>query len=119
MDQIKIDSLIAEKIMKWKVYNYENTGTCEAEDEEGNIVIIGKEFSPLSSIQDAWKVVSILSVDYGVKVYEDLGAPCECSLHHFSEEPTFFSEADTVPIAVCLAALKTVGIDAEHLLNTR
>ncbi|MFS0591750.1 hypothetical protein AB1L05_09120 [Cytobacillus horneckiae] len=109
MDERKIDSLIAEKIMNWKVYKYKNIDTCEAIDEEGNIVIVGKEFSPSTKIQDAWMVAEKLPYDVKVTKYKDLEPKYQGLV--FIPDNVQMVFADTAPMAICLAALKAVGVE--------
>ncbi|WP_203363062.1 hypothetical protein [Bacillus sp. REN10] len=121
MNNYEIDQLVAEKVMGWEIkkselVNAEQTVNTYIESEYVLDVLlfnddIHREWNPSEDISDAWIVVEKLSKEFGVKVYQDEGAPCECDLHHWSEEPKYHGEAETAPMAICLAALESVGVE--------
>ena len=95
----ELDALIAEKVMGWKLSRYFwDTGT-------GKIAI---ERTPKysTSIQAAWDVVEKLEGELHFKRKDD-----KWSVFLMGAEVWAGSTQDTLPHAICLAALKAVGYD--------
>lgn len=120
----ELDALVAEKVLGWRVYTSGRGSTiaCEvlADGYEIDHIIATTHpwerasFSPSNDIADAWRVVEkmggldILKVDDGWMVgdlsrhgYTDAEGYVEGQLYDFAEAPT-------APLAICLAALKSV-----------
>ena len=105
MDNRKIDRLIAEEIFGWDTHHYENINVISAFTEE-EIINIPDDFCPSERIKDAWLVVE--KFDYH-KVEKDAG-------HYYvqlaNQDTKFFpGDGETAPLAICLAALKSVGVE--------
>lgn len=124
MNNRQIDALVAEKVMGWRyVYDYDTIYTIDPDTDKPEIV---PKYS--TDIVAAWQVVEKLPYDprpKGERYYECEGftlmklhdgrwfagwyeiIPYEGS-HDMSE---YSVVADTAPMAICLAALKAVGVE--------
>lgn len=75
---------------------------------EGQDVVL---FNPTSNMRDAWIVVEELSKNSDF----DLSKDCDDSYFRceflLTTSEFYISRADTAPMAICLAALKAVGVD--------
>src|SRR5690606_29597765 len=121
MNLREIDRLVAEKVMGWrlksfpgggggfsawlnddgKIMKYENDCTLDAQPYDF--------WRPTTNIADAWQVVEKFeSVDLTKK---ELGYICWIHDNGGSECNNIPQE--TAPLAICLAALKTVGVEVE------
>lgn len=65
-----------------------------------------------TDISAAWEVVRRISKDYGVNVYEEDGAPCECTLVRYPETVAVVG-GSSAPEAICKAALLAVLEEGE------
>jgi hypothetical protein len=121
MNLRKIDRLVAEKVLKqetrikWVVtqkkyeYKFYNVNGDE-------IWLPLPKYS--TDIKDAWQVVEKLRDRY---VYIDLTNNddlycCELMEQDWENESryfTYYADAETAPLAICLAALKAVGVEVE------
>lgn len=106
MTNIEINKLIAEKVMGWQVVEYENIGLVEVETEDEMFYL--HEFQPSTNIKDAWEVIEKLQVDW----------VWEMKMHNSANEVDvqigrWYATNKSVPLAICLAALKLVGEDIE------
>ncbi|MCC2250048.1 hypothetical protein JUJ52_08720 [Virgibacillus sp. AGTR] len=103
MDNRKIDQLVAEKVMGFEVRNGQR-----AED--------GKRFgipSYSQKIEDAWQVVEKLDRKYEFELtrFEDEDK-WYCDLTNWNDDlRSIRSVEKTAPLAICKAALKTVGVE--------
>jgi len=119
-DLQKIDSLVAEKVMGWKLNKM--GGFYYWVDEKGNDKARASTWQPTLCMSDAWQVVEKLEVisnsfyigykvdKNGKKIYRAFFQkehPITTIIH------TYEADAETAPLAICLAALKTVGIEIE------
>ena len=103
MENKQIDRLIAEKVMWWKVADHKNIGVVEVIVEDGTTFNLD-QLKPSENISDAWEVVDKLSVsDFELCKYH---ANYICAFGRF-----FKAYAKTAPLAICLAALKSVGME--------
>ncbi|WP_038246227.1 BC1872 family protein [Virgibacillus salexigens] len=112
MDNRKIDQLVAEKVMGWEVIEYKNINTTVIDDGEFPVEI--EEFKPSERIEHTWDVVEKLSEKCGVEVYQELGAPPYCKIISGAGKWIEYeaqNDSDTVPVVICKAALKTVGVE--------
>ncbi len=78
---------------------------------EGDEITISEDFCPTEDIQDAWKVVEKLKDKYTFSIYqvkEKYTASFE-SLYRASHS----GNHEVVSMAICLAALKAVGVEVE------
>ncbi|GEM_PF-1657168 len=109
VDLRKIDSLVAEKVMGFEV------------TRDGEIRQDGKRFgipSYCRKIEHAWRVVEKLNEKFTVDIRDTLNDGAECYLYEFQEEtetlfPYTAADGETAPLAICLAALKAVGVEVE------
>lgn len=122
MDNREIDRLVAEKVMGWKVEvamdgqteYYDNGSLAEnkwVEDvgmfEKDNIDV----FKPSEKIQDAWLVIKAMEEQMFIvdlNVWRDEN---ECVFTSLDYENKYEGTASTIEIAICLAALKSTGIE--------
>jgi hypothetical protein len=130
MENREIDCLIAEKVMGYRIIpssihketGFENQGyfVIEEQTEEWNGQLISQpEFSPSTDIQDAWKVVEKLQDKWNVNVgtanphSKQMGVAREVDKYYCEMygERNVLEYAETAPMAICNAALKSVGID--------
>jgi len=99
----KIDKLIAEKVMGWTHCNY---GFWETEFGE---LDVESEWNPSVDIGDAWKVAEKVSETTGrlmlTKVHD--GFACELE---WNGNYGFHKSA---PMAICSAALQSLGVDID------
>jgi hypothetical protein len=96
MNLREIDRLVAEIVMGW----------------EGGKYAYGSWF-PTTDIRDAWKVVEKLSKDgFDFQVWREKGKyNVEFAKDFFYSFG--FAESKNVSLAICLAALKAVGVEVE------
>lgn len=95
MDNQKINQLVAEKIMGLQPQDAPNYS---------------------ESISTAWQVVERLKKDYIVEIIvEDDFVECRLQIEDNDNPELLYTalavEAETVPIAICLAALKSKGVE--------
>lgn len=124
-----IDALIAEHVMGWKLCfydtgkyastpdDYENASSNDGWLWEGrtDIDLEAWQFRPTTSIADAWLVVEKmkekgLHCDIVVRVNGHYGCEFE-DRYCIGEHDTLYSEGDTAPMAICLSALKALGVE--------
>lgn len=105
----ELDALVAEKVMG---YEFAIIG-----EQLKKVIVKGSfgeaiDFSPTTNIADAWKVVEKFNYKLSLEINGDY---CNCKLvGKFNEKMVgqfFYGEADSVPLAICLAALKAVGVE--------
>ena len=107
----ELDALIAEKVMGWKVdriVEHNNTTGDEL------LHIFGPDKFPHYSTQiaDAWLVVEKLGKDDWTYTIVGNSSYNRCDLRKWLSHNNWahlYSDADTAPLAICLAALKAVG----------
>lgn len=125
-----LDAMVAERVMGW-VWWDNSKGDWKGDDgvtfwafwdDRLSVYQNGSEyptlyFSPSTDIAAAWAVVSKLyEQKYTARIYQ--GATCViASFAHFDmlgdHEQT--TEADTVPLAICIAALRAVGVTQNEI----
>jgi hypothetical protein len=120
MNLRKIDRLVAEKVMGFETEGFEwSKGTMQFVYKDTGAALITKNIPYYSSnIADAWQVVEKLRSRY---VYIDLTNNddlycCELMEQDWENESryfTYYTDAETAPLAICLAALKAVGVEVE------
>lgn len=132
MDNQEIDRLVAEKVMRYEIIppsvhegtGYENQGyfvVKEETEEEDAVWVSQPEFSPSTNIQDAWevadKIYDWILLDYRIYKERAYGgrSSCVCEFYGYDrfryKDVEHEAEAETIPLAICLAALKAVGIN--------
>lgn len=120
----ELDALVAEKVMGWK--------WCENDIGKESLQPPSEEYAFLSpnhpvfwadekgytkimphystNIADAWKVVEKMRENFWVQV--DVGDIILCSMGEYGFVcSTIQAEAETAPLAICLAALKAMGVE--------
>lgn len=119
LDLRKIDSLVAEKVMGWRLdeTNFIDYWVGE-HDGRGGDWAIAHMWKPTTNIQDAWEVVKKLNEKFTVDIRDTLNDGAECYLYEFHEETESLflytaADGETAPLAICLAALKAVGVEVE------
>lgn len=113
----ELDALIAEKVMGYDVKTWNEVYEVAKRKEDIPVIVLEEKqcrsiprYS--TNISDAWQVVEELSAYYGVEVYQDKVVPCECNVYHLGSRKSR-AIADTAPLAICLAALKAVGVEVD------
>ncbi|WP_276666029.1 BC1872 family protein [Caldibacillus debilis] len=110
MNNHEIDRLVAEKVMGWDLYvSPYGSWYCT-----GKAYIPNSKFTPTTEIKDAWQVVEKLKIEviplagqppknmrYQAKIYNRQLGKC------------YEAFAETAQLAICLAALKAVGVEVE------
>lgn len=127
----QVDVLVAEKIMGW--FLNISTGERVWTDGTGQYVAhvdpnapTGFKFTPSTDIQDAWKVIEKLQENQlGVAITSGIEEPSKSwkyvvEIHDYKIEAIYVEETENVvgfclhesaPMAICLAALKSIGVD--------
>lgn len=122
----ELDALVAEKVMGWtKFVQYKGAEWRVGEEyiDNGDCICIpvsihrADEWRPSNRIQDAWTVVEKLSerFQFWLEFYrEDKGPWCAVFFEKrdsYGEVNSHGADAETAPHAICLAALKAVGME--------
>ena len=109
---MKIDKLIAEKVMGWKLIER------SLRDSEGHYDALCWDkgnmeesyFRPSTKLEHAWKVVECLREnEVYLQIYTNGMEGYEVVYLDDLEIASF--KSDSISMAICLAALKSVGID--------
>ncbi|TCJ98221.1 UNVERIFIED_ORG: hypothetical protein BDK47_1187 [Anoxybacillus amylolyticus] len=110
MDSRAIDRLVAEKVMGWVQGEYAKDKWYYKKNEQiqGMAKFIN-DWNPSTNIADAWQVVEKFEIVEINRIMD--GYSCEITL--FDPFRIRRGEAKTAPLAICLAALKAVGVDVE------
>lgn len=117
----EIDWLVAEKVMKWKLRKHFEEG-CYITDEwvtdlknkfNGSIITIDVDkFKPSTNIQDAWLVLQKAD-DFVINKVTEGTLGVRLRLAKIGDIHCMYNRAHayakTAPLAICLAALKSVG----------
>lgn len=108
----ELDALVAEKVMGWKLSNATD-GTEYWDNGKFCGGIWPKEWNPSTNIADAWNVVEKMkSKDYLFSLKNIVKGTFTFSLTDWGGNcSTYAAEAETAPLAICLAALKAVGVE--------
>lgn len=115
----ELDALIAEKVMEWEIHPHQ-THYINRNDGDTRFIICG-EFMPSTDIGAAWQVVEKMAelCKHGpyepefieVICYGDKTAYCgKIWAHHDGDIPIIDASGNTVPLAVCRAALLAVEV---------
>lgn len=125
MEVKMIHDLVAEKVMKWRLEKVADKEGAEVEywiiDNEGN-KIRREEFVPTESYDQAFLVVDkIKEMDFGIELYMEKFFPVEVSVYYdeWKYEEFDFKSGEVIQmnidvrVAICLAALKLVGIHVD------
>ncbi|GAB7387388.1 hypothetical protein BSNK01_12240 [Bacillaceae bacterium] len=113
----ELDALVAEKVMGWTYRKLPTLDEGAWVIEEKEPVIWESRWKPSIRIKDAWLVVEKM-IDSGFDLHLD--ADWKNGVYYYCEFSNligglgvFGHEAETAPLAICLAALKAVGVEAE------
>lgn len=108
----ELDALVAEKVMGWKWEDDRLTIEGHYKDENGEY---HSSFFPSTDIAAAWEVVE--KFDRYEIVKTELPLPTgevwkpHVVLSHWKKDSFGTAFGDTVPHAICLAALKAIGVE--------
>lgn len=113
LDSIEIDQLIAENIMGWKVWklDFSNVGTFITDND-----MITYQFSLTKHIRDAFLVVQKLRVKRRFELQDSFDNSKDekyVAVFQHNKGSKLIEDrgsGETVSMAICLAALKTVGL---------
>jgi hypothetical protein len=111
MENREIDYLIFEHVLKNEKGYMEYL---KQQKDDLNLYIV-KRYS--TNIQDAWVVVDKLNKQWEFELYRDNGKdePFYCDFSGYDKfayvDRFYRGVANTAPLAICKAALKSVGID--------
>jgi len=126
----ELDALVAEKAMGWKLQCYESgvyaTEPGQYDDASKNdgwlwegdeVSREAYEFNPSTDISAAWEVVEKLNfLSFTVSRENCCGVRCDVVCYNdvdMKDKVIVAGEALTAPHAICLAALKAVGVKIE------
>jgi hypothetical protein len=105
MDNQELNTEIAEKIMGWKL-SHDGLGRMAWYDGK-RYMGPRDDFTPYSDMNDAWEVVEKLGLFVMPGLYDGKWASgLDAETYYYDKSSG--SEADTAPIAICLAALATI-----------
>jgi hypothetical protein len=112
----EIDFLIAEKVLNWHLRPFFNSNSSGWYKEDG--YYSGKNentFKPSTDIGSAWEIIKYLNEnDYVVTITAATNTHTEVSIER---TPSGFEvglvTAETAPMAICLGALQSAGINIE------
>jgi hypothetical protein len=110
MNLREINWFVAEKVMNWHVW----------ENEDGELMVT-KGYGCYShcpsfstNIADAWQAVEKLSKDgFDFQVWREKNGKYNVEFTKDFFYSFGFAESETAPLAICLAALKAVGVEVE------
>jgi Phage ABA sandwich domain len=120
MNLREIDRLVAEKVMGWEPF-YDDGDLISFVTEFGTLFFSDddeSEWNPTIDIADAWQVVEKLKNTGDVliaKDFDDNQWEVEITIwQNESIHKHFVVKAETAPLAICLAALKSVGVEVDN-----
>ena len=107
----ELDALVAEHVMGW-VWGIDDDGFQYLVPADWDEYMVPAVPHYSTRIQDAWQVVE------KTKLLDDFELTKDGPMYQFGhygeygfDEWTLYAEADTAPLAICLAALKAVGYE--------
>ena len=120
----ELDALVAEKVMGWKLFDRAAMGwgpgpsvwsTGENSDDPMSSPTF-QGFQPSVDIRHAWLDVKKMAELHVVSVSCMFNKRwrCEAVQAHSQRQTPVNAIADTAPLAICLAALKAVGVEVEE-----
>lgn len=119
----ELDALVAEKVMGWtKATLHDEVSGPEQYWCSGKVAhVLVDSWTPSAFIHYAWKVVEKLAKDGKHLALQAPGSTdmneCYRTFPKWTADFEFRldseAEADTAPLAICLAALKAVGVEVE------
>lgn len=116
MDNQQINKLVAEKIMGWETRKRYEINKQIHEYAFQNINhpdrIIWLELPKFSTnINDAWLIIKALEEKMFFAELIVWADQNECTFEELDNSSKFWAEAKTIEMAICLAALKSVGVE--------
>jgi hypothetical protein len=130
MNLREIDRLVAEKVMGWRLKSFAGAGGGFSAwlNDEGQLVRYETDctlqaqpdefWRPTVNIADAWLVVEklkIVVIPQAGDPPKDMQYLAEIYRQPFGNNCEAFAE--TAPLAICLAALKAIGVDVNDYLQ--
>lgn len=128
MEKKEINALVAAKVMGYHLWDfagdYEGEYPCYWLDGDDVFVYLTEDdgengdvdlFDPEHDIADAWRVVEVLGKTWDVELSRHFQGHCICMFTRIGNYRDTDAEAGTMPLAICLAALKTVGVNVKEL----
>lgn len=121
MNLREIDRLVAERVMGWEEFEDSsgyNWWTLK-EDDKTKIICSVRCFEPSTDIRDAFRVVEKLRERKIFSLYDAWDEDDNkifCAVFEYNDTyhvVDYTGYADTAPLAICLAALKAVGVNIE------
>lgn len=112
MSTVERDALVAEKVMGWKDDPYHPSIYWQMDEAHFRSK---EEFSPLTSISAAFEVVEkMIESGHCVKIDFNAGGSWQVEFQDFGPGGEIHAaQADELPEAICLTALKAVGVEIE------
>jgi hypothetical protein len=105
----ELDALVAEKVMGWEIWRHPY-GQIEIITEDDTCEI--EYFKPSTDMKTAWEVVEKF---FRVDIETGFGANEHCvTIRNEDGWTKSYAYAKTVQLAICLAALKAVGVEVDH-----
>lgn len=119
VDYYEVDKLVALHVMKWKPVYYDDNVIVAWDIGKGRELFFtspfesDNEWSPSTNISDAWMVVERIGHEFLVRKRKN-GEDFRAFIIETGGKEDY-AHAKTAPLAICLAALKTVGVDADDI----
>ena len=114
MNLREIDRLVAEKVMDWVQGEYaKDKWYYKKNGQIHGMAKFVKDWNPSTNIADAWQVAEKLMKNglfFNVLKWIDGDFVARFENHKVSVK----AEAETAPLAICLAALKSVGVEVDN-----
>lgn len=114
MTNQEIDRLVATEIMGFTpVYDDGDLIAFQDQPNERSYFMSDDdcEFTPSTYIGDAWGVVEKLNVTCNICKFRNMQPKYKVNFHTNSDR--FVEYAESAPLAICLAALKAVGVEIQ------
>lgn len=121
----EMDVLIAEKVMGWAIHSRNTAWWVKVTDEnEVTTEVMGftygkDRFAPSTNIAAAWEVLRKLQQDFFINIVcgrndgrknGRIRFKCDIGYYDNSGEVEWYAEANTFPLALGRAALKSMGV---------
>lgn len=106
----ELDALVARQVMGWEPAEMLGPSRAQAFWADEDVLVVPRDFSPSTSISDAWRVVERMR-ELGWS-YEICGGPTRHSVSfcEIATDTLEFAHHADAPRAICLAALKALGV---------
>lgn len=123
MNHKEIDRLIAEKVMGWEYQDCNGDELLLPPGDVSKLQFVKKPDkhqyvkSYSTNIKDAWLVVEEVNKEYEFELYRDKHErKYVCEFTRYVEVIHIYNYralSESAPLAICLAALKSVGVEVE------